>query len=76
MGKNRRKLRKGVEYIYSQMNGIFEEYGVKSIGEIGEGFDPNIYQSIETTPTDKRTDHTVSSVTQKDKAGERVLRPA
>ncbi|MEK7219536.1 MAG: nucleotide exchange factor GrpE [Patescibacteria group bacterium] len=70
--------RKGVEYIYSQMNGIFEEYGVKSIGEIGEIFDPNIYQSIETTPTDKKElDHTVSSVTQKGyKLGERVLRPA
>src|SRR3989344_3920367 len=27
--------RKGVEYIYAQMNGIFEEYGVKAIGEAG-----------------------------------------
>ncbi|MDO8660001.1 MAG: nucleotide exchange factor GrpE [Candidatus Parcubacteria bacterium] len=70
--------RKGVEYIYSQMNGIFEEYGVKSIGEIGETFDPNIHQSIETTETEKKElDHTVSSVTQKGyQLGERVLRPA
>ncbi len=70
--------KKGVEYIYSQMNGIFEEYGVKSVGEIGETFDPNIHQSIETTPTDKKElDHTVSSVTQKGyKLGEHILRPA
>ncbi len=70
--------RKGVEYIYSQMNGIFEEYGVKSIGEVGEVFDPNIHQSIETMPTDKKElNHTVSNVTQKGyKLGDRVLRPA
>ena len=70
--------REGVEYIHSQMNSIFEEYGVKSIGEVGETFDPNIHQSIETKPTDnKEQDHTVSDVVQKGyKLGERVIRPA
>ncbi|MBI3306174.1 nucleotide exchange factor GrpE, partial [Candidatus Nomurabacteria bacterium] len=34
--------RRGVEHIYSQMNGIFEEYGVKPVGTLGEAFDPNI----------------------------------
>ena len=78
--------RKGVEYIHSQMNSIFEEYGVKSIGEVGENFDPNIHQSIEMVPTDKKEqDHTVAEVIQKGymigsdlsagKAG-RVMRPA
>src|SRR3989338_1139628 len=46
--------RKGVEYIYSQMNGIFEEYGVKPIGKEGEIFDPNIHQSIDVVATDKK----------------------
>jgi len=70
--------RKGVEYIYSQMNTIFEEYGVKPVGEVGEAFDPNIHQSIESVSTEqKEQDHTVSSVIQKGyKLGERVLRPA
>ena len=70
--------RKGVEYIYSQMSGIFEEYGVKEIGVIGEKFDANIHQSIEMTPTDKKEqEHTVSNVIQKGyKLGERVIRPA
>jgi molecular chaperone GrpE len=70
--------RKGVEYIYSQMNTIFEEYGVKPLGEEGEIFDPTIHQSIEATPTDnKENDHKVSHVIQKGyKLGERVLRPA
>jgi molecular chaperone GrpE len=70
--------RKGVEYIYSQMNAIFEEYGVKPIGEEGEVFDPNIHQSIEVVETDKKEqDHTVANVIQKGyKLGERVMRPA
>src|ERR1035437_4766766 len=70
--------RQGVEYIYSQMNTIFEEYGVKPVGEVGESFDPNIHQSIEMIPTDKKeNDHKVSEVVQKGyKLDDRVLRPA
>jgi len=70
--------RKGVEYIYGQMNTIFEEYGVKPIGLVGEVFDPNLHQSIELMQTDKKElDHTVSNVIQKGyKLGERVIRPA
>lgn len=70
--------RKGVEYIYTQMNGIFEEYGVKGMGEVGESFDPNIHQSIDVIETDKKElEHKVASVIQKGyKLGERVMRPA
>ncbi len=70
--------RKGVEYIYSQMNAIFEEYGVKSIGEVGETFDPSIHQSIDMIETDKKEmEHKVANVIQKGyKLGERVMRPA
>ncbi len=78
--------RQGVEYIHSQMNNIFEEYGVKEIGEVGEDFDPNIHQPVEMVPTDKKEeDHKVAIVIQKGymiggdlpagKAG-RVIRPA
>lgn len=70
--------RKGVEYIYSQMNTIFEEYGVKSLGTVGEAFDPNLHESLHTVPTDKKEDdHKVAEVIQKGyKLGERILRPA
>jgi molecular chaperone GrpE len=70
--------RKGVEYIYSQMNSLFEEYGVRAIGVVGETFDPNIHQSIDLVPTeDKAQDHKVAKVIQKGyKMGERVMRPA
>ncbi len=70
--------RKGIEYIYGQMNAIFEEYGVKPIGETGEIFNPNVHQSMELISTDKKEfDHTISHVIQKGyKLGERVIRPA
>jgi len=70
--------RKGVEHIYAQVNTIFEEFGVKEIGEIGENFDPNIHQSIDMTPTDKKEDnHKISQVIQKGyKLGDRVIRAA
>jgi molecular chaperone GrpE len=70
--------RKGVEYIYAQLNTIFEEYGVRPIGEEGEAFDPNIHQSIDMVETDKKElDHKVSAVIQKGyKLGERVIRAA
>ncbi len=70
--------RKGVEYIYAQTNAIFEEYGVKEVGAVGESFDPSVHQSMEMVSTDKKEqDHTVASVIQKGyKLGERILRPA
>ena len=70
--------RKGVEYIYAQMNTVFEEYGVKAIGEVGELFDPNVHQSIEMVSTDKKeSDHKIAEVIQKGyKLGDRILRPA
>lgn len=70
--------RKGVEYIYSQLNAIFEEYGVKEVGEVGENFDPSIHQSIEMRSTDKKEDnHKISEIIQKGyKLGDRVIRAA
>lgn len=70
--------RKGIEHIYSQMNTIFEEFNVKSIGEAGESFDPSIHQSIEMIKTDKKEDdHKVAEVVQKGyKLGDRIIRPA
>ncbi len=70
--------RKGIEYIYSQFLAIFEEYGVKEIGAVGENFDTNIHQSMELVPTEKKElDHTVSNVIQKGyKLGEHVIRAA
>jgi molecular chaperone GrpE len=70
--------RVGIEHIYSDLTKIFEEYGVKPVGEAGELFDPNIHQSIDVVSTgDKEKDHTVAEVIQQGyRLGERILRPA
>jgi len=70
--------RKGIEYIYAQMNSIFEEYGVKPIGVIEENFDPNIHESVEIVETDKKEDdHKIAQVVQLGyQLGDRVLRVA
>ena len=70
--------RMGVEHIYSDLKKVFEEYGVKPVGEEGEPFDPNIHQSMDMIATDqKELDHKVAKVIQQGyKLGERLLRPA
>src|SRR3990167_10345353 len=70
--------RLGMEHISSELNKIFEEYGVKPVSEVGETFDPNIHQSIDLVPTEhKELDHKIAEVVQKGyKLGERVIRPA
>jgi molecular chaperone GrpE len=70
--------RLGVEHIYSQLEGVFEEYGVKSFGGENEPFDPNLYHSVDNVETDDNNlDHKIAKVIQKGyKLGDRVIRPA
>ncbi|MFZ2205250.1 MAG: nucleotide exchange factor GrpE [Minisyncoccia bacterium] len=70
--------RTGVEYIYSQMSNIFEEYGIKSIGQVGDKFNPEIHQSVEVVETvDQTKDDTIAQVLQKGyKTKDKVLRAA
>lgn len=70
--------RKGVEYIHAQMDNIFAEYGVQTIGNVEEKFDPNLHESIEMIRTDeKEKDHKIAQVIQVGyKIADRVVRPA
>ena len=70
--------RKGVEYIYAQMNTVFEDYGIKAIGQVGEMFNPEMHQSIDTVETtNPEDDHKISDVVQKGyRSATQVLRPA
>ena len=67
-----------MEYIYAQLQSVFEEYGVKQIGRVGEPFDPNFHESIDMVQTDEKDqDHTIAHVIQTGyKLGDRILRPA
>lgn len=70
--------RMGVEYIYNQLVGVLEKHGVKQIGAIGEAFDPNMHESIETVATDDvLKNHQIEKVIQRGyMLGERIIRPA
>ena len=70
--------RMGVEHIATEAKKIFEEFGVKEIGKVGETFDPNIHHSINLVPTEKKEDdHKIAQVVQKGyQMGPRTLRPA
>jgi molecular chaperone GrpE (heat shock protein) len=76
--KPRLRVYRSNKYIYAQLNTVFEEYGVKAVGEVGENFDHNIHDSIEMVVADKKEDdHKIAEVIQKGyKLGDRVIRPA
>jgi molecular chaperone GrpE len=71
--------RMGVEYIHQQILKALAEYGVEPLPvKIGDAFDPNIHQPIDSIETeDSSQDHTVASVVQAGyKIGQKILRPA
>ncbi len=71
--------RMGVEYIHQQILKALAEYGVSPIDtKIGDSFDPNLHQPIDSIPTeDKEKENTISAVIQTGyKIAERVIRPA
>jgi molecular chaperone GrpE len=70
--------RVGIEYIYNNITTALENSGITKIGNIGEAFDPNLHEGIETLPTDDESlDHTIAMVIQSGyRVGDRVIRPA
>lgn len=70
--------RKGVEGIHQQLLGAFAKNEVQPFGTTGDVFDPNMYHSISTVPTEEKAkDHTIAEILQKGYTiKEKVLRPA
>jgi molecular chaperone GrpE len=68
----------GIKSIYDQLVGALSKHGVSGFGAKGEPFDPNLHQSIATTPAGEAdVDHTIAEVLQKGyRLNGRVLRPA
>lgn len=68
----------GVEYIYQQFMKVMEEYGVETIGTLGEEFNPLYHDPVEHIPVENESeDHTILTVIQKGyRSGDAVLRPA
>ena len=70
--------RQGVEYIYTKLTGILRDHGLEAIDPIGEPFDPERHESIESVATDKaEEDEKVVAVMKKGyRLQGKVLRPA
>jgi molecular chaperone GrpE len=71
--------RMGVEYIHQQILKALAEYGVSPIEtKIGDAFDPNLHQPIDSVPTEeKEKENTISAIIQTGyKIADRVIRPS
>lgn len=70
--------RVGIEHIHSQLLKSLEEHGLEQFDPLGEEFDPNRHDSVESVVTDKKDDdHKVVEVMQKGYVlGDKVIRPA
>lgn len=73
-----KQLKKGVEMVQQHMVTAINDNGVTEINSVGEKFDPNFNQAVQTVPADK--DHPADTVVQVLQKGyqlhDRVLRPA
>ncbi len=70
--------RQGVEYIYTKLIGILRDHGLEAINPLGETFDPQSHESIESVLTAKaEDDEKVVTVTKKGyRLQGKILRPA
>jgi len=63
--------------VATKIRASFERYGLKSIGEKGETFDPNFHEAVVQLPTPDATEMTIADVIDPGYAlGERVIRAA
>jgi molecular chaperone GrpE len=66
-----------LEIVATKIRASFERYGLKSIGEKGEPFDPNFHEAVVQLPTADVTVNTIADVIDPGYAlGDRVIRAA
>jgi len=70
--------RKGIEYIYSQLKAVLENYGVERIEALGQPIDHRLHEALESVSVaHEADDHRVVAVLQEGyRKGERIIRPA
>lgn len=68
----------GIEHIFGQLKAVLEREGVTQYGAIGEKFDPNLHESLQTVPvTEEAQNDTLMRVLQKGyRMHDSILRPA
>jgi len=66
-----------LELVAQKIRGAFERYGLRSVGEKGEVFDPHFHEAVVQLPTAGATEQTVADVIEPGYAlGERLIRAA
>ena len=66
-----------LELVAQKIRGAFERYGLRSVGEKGEVFDPNFHEAVVQLPTAGATAQTVADVIDPGYAlGDRLIRAA
>lgn len=72
------QLKKGVEMVFTTLKQALVDNGIKEVGVVGETFDPNFAQAIQSVPADEaHSADTIASVMQKGYVlDDRVIRPA
>lgn len=70
--------RTGVEYIYQQIRKVFEDYGVKEVGNVGDVYDPKWCEVVESIDVnEEEMDSKIVEVRAKGYVlGDIVIRPA
>ncbi len=71
------EIRKGIEMIYKQLQNTLSKEGIKSFGEEGDTFDPELHHAISVVEDKEKDDGIIVAVYQKGyKFHDRILRPA
>ena len=66
-----------LELVAQKLRSAFERYGLRSVGVVGEPFDPALHEAIVQLPNPDVTENTVADVIEGGYAlGERLVRPA
>jgi len=66
-----------LELVAAKIRSAFERYGLRSVGEKGEVFDPNFHEAVVQLPTAGATEQTVADVIDPGYAlGDRLIRAA
>lgn len=70
-------MKKGVEMIETQIEGVFEKLGISAVGQVGEPFDPNLHNAVAHIDDENLGENVISAVFQKGYTlGDRVVRHA
>lgn len=72
------KWKQGIEQIHAQLANILKSYDVRTVGEVGEVFNPHLHEALSSAPVEKSAAHNaIVTVYQKGyKTGEKLIRPA